>query len=172
MGKSFQLHSRLMGPYRKHFASLMGESDISSLNVFILCCVFTQFEDQDNTGLVKKVRESPLFLYFLAQFEKERCQFFFEHLLKFTCEATWPRLLCVSVAFAYYFNFTSCYQSKVNPKNFTKKLLDQISELGKVAGYKVSIQKLIAFCTSKMNYQKEKPRKKSHLLQQQKIIKK
>ena len=32
-----------------------------------------------------------------------------------------------------------------NPIGSTKKLLDLISEFGKVAGYKVSIQKLMAF---------------------------
>ena len=32
-----------------------------------------------------------------------------------------------------------------NPIGSTKKLLDLISEFGKVAGYKVNIQKLMAF---------------------------
>ena len=32
-----------------------------------------------------------------------------------------------------------------NPKDSTQKLLDLISEFSKVAGYKISIQKLVAF---------------------------
>ena len=32
-----------------------------------------------------------------------------------------------------------------NPKDFTKKLLDLISELGKVEGYKINIWELMAF---------------------------
>ena len=44
-----------------------------------------------------------------------------------------------------------------NPIDSTKKLLDLISEFGKVAGYKVNILKLLAFLyTQKMKYQKEK----------------
>ena len=37
-----------------------------------------------------------------------------------------------------------------------KKLLNLTSEFGKIAGYKVNIQKSIAFCTPTMNYHKEK----------------
>ena len=44
-----------------------------------------------------------------------------------------------------------------NPIDFTKKLLDLISEFGKTAGYKVNIQK------STMKYQKQKLGIKSHL---------
>ena len=47
-----------------------------------------------------------------------------------------------------------------NPIVSTKKLFDLISEFSKIAGYKVNIQKL-------MNYQKEKLRKKYHILQHQ-----
>ena len=43
-----------------------------------------------------------------------------------------------------------------NPVDSTKKLLDLIRELGKIAGYKVNIQKSMAFCTPTMNYHKEK----------------
>ena len=32
-----------------------------------------------------------------------------------------------------------------NPKNATRKLLELISEFGKVAGYKINTQKLMAF---------------------------
>ena len=51
-----------------------------------------------------------------------------------------------------------------NPIDSTKKLLDLISELGKVVGYKVNIQKLKAFCTPPTKYQKQKSGKKSHFL--------
>ena len=34
---------------------------------------------------------------------------------------------------------------KENPKDSTKKLLEQINEFNKVAGYKINIQKLVAF---------------------------
>ena len=52
------------------------------------------------------------------------------------------------------------------PKGSIKKLLDLISEFGKVVRCKVNIQKLMAFfCTPTMKYQKEKLRKKSHLQQ-------
>ena len=43
-----------------------------------------------------------------------------------------------------------------NPIVSTKKLLNLTSEFGKIAGYKVNIQKSIAFCTPTMNYHKEK----------------
>ena len=32
-----------------------------------------------------------------------------------------------------------------NPKDSTQKLLDQVNEFSKVAGYKINIQKLVAF---------------------------
>ena len=51
-----------------------------------------------------------------------------------------------------------------NPIDSTKKLLDLISKFGKIAGYKVDIQKLKAFCTPTMKYQNQKSRKKSPLL--------
>ena len=43
-----------------------------------------------------------------------------------------------------------------NPIHSTKKLLDLISEFGKIAGYKVNIQKSKAFFATKMKYQKQK----------------
>ena len=49
-----------------------------------------------------------------------------------------------------------------NPKNATRKLLELINEFGKVAGYKINIQKSVAFLYTN-NYQKEKLRKPSHL---------
>ena len=54
-----------------------------------------------------------------------------------------------------------------NPIDSTKKLLDLINELHKVAGYKIHAQNLMAFYTPIMNCQKEKLRKQSHLLLQQ-----
>ena len=43
-----------------------------------------------------------------------------------------------------------------NPIHSTKKLLDLISEFGKIAGYKVNIQKLKPFFTPVMKYWKQK----------------
>ena len=48
-----------------------------------------------------------------------------------------------------------------NPKVFTKKLLELINEFSKVAGYKVKIQKYVAFLyTNKRAIRKEKAKKK------------
>ena len=55
-----------------------------------------------------------------------------------------------------------------NPKAFTKKIFELISEFSKVAGYKINIQKSVAFLYIIMNYQKENSRKQSHLQLQQK----
>ena len=55
-----------------------------------------------------------------------------------------------------------------NPKDATPKLLELINEFGKVAGYKINIQKSVAFLYTNMKYQKEKLRKQSHLLTHQK----
>ena len=49
-----------------------------------------------------------------------------------------------------------------NPKDATIKLLELINEFSKVAGYKINIQKSVAFLYTNMNYQKEKLRKQSH----------
>ena len=54
-----------------------------------------------------------------------------------------------------------------NPKHPTKKLLEFINEFGKVAGYKINIQKSLAFLTLTMNYQQE-TLKQSHLKSHQK----
>ena len=52
-----------------------------------------------------------------------------------------------------------------NPVVSTKKLLNPISEFGKVAGYKVNIQKLMAFFyTNNKVSEKESKKKKSHFL--------
>ena len=48
-----------------------------------------------------------------------------------------------------------------NPKDTTKTLQELINEFGKVAGYKINIQKSVAFLYT--NYQNGKLRKKSHL---------
>ena len=42
-----------------------------------------------------------------------------------------------------------------NPKDSTKKLLELISEFGRVAGYNINIQKSAVFCTLAMNYLKK-----------------
>ena len=49
-----------------------------------------------------------------------------------------------------------------NPKNTTKKLLELINEFSKVAGYKINIQKSIAFVYTN-NYHSKKLRKQFHL---------
>ena len=53
--------------------------------------------------------------------------------------------------------------SIVNSKDSTKSLRELINEFGKVAQYKINIQKSFAFYTPIMNYQKGKLRKQSHL---------
>ena len=50
-----------------------------------------------------------------------------------------------------------------NPKVSTKKLLELTNDLSKVAGYKINIQKSVVFYIPKMNCQKGKLRKQSHL---------
>ena len=47
-----------------------------------------------------------------------------------------------------------------NSKDSNRKLLELINIFGKIAGHKLYIQKLVAFYTSIMNYQKEKLEKK------------
>ena len=49
-----------------------------------------------------------------------------------------------------------------NPIDSIKKLLHLVSELGKMAGYKVNIQKSKAFLIPTMKYQKQKLGKISH----------
>ena len=51
-----------------------------------------------------------------------------------------------------------------NPKDSTRKMLELINEFGKVAGYKISTQKLIAFLYTTMKDQKEKLGKPPHFL--------
>ena len=50
-----------------------------------------------------------------------------------------------------------------NPKDSTRKLSELINEFGTVAGYKINIQKSVAFLYTTMKCQKEKLRKQSHL---------
>ena len=52
-----------------------------------------------------------------------------------------------------------------NPKDATRKLL----VFGKVAGYKINAQKSLPFLNTSNKDQKEKLRKQSHLLLQQKV---
>ena len=49
------------------------------------------------------------------------------------------------------------------PKDTTRKLLELINELGKVAGYKINTEKLIVFLLLTVNDRKEKLGKQSHL---------
>ena len=46
-----------------------------------------------------------------------------------------------------------------NPKNATRKLLELLNEFGKVSGYKINTQKLLASYILTMKDQKEKLRK-------------
>ena len=55
-----------------------------------------------------------------------------------------------------------------NPKDATRKLLELINGFGKVAGYKINAQKSLHSYTLMMKNLKEKLRKHSHLLLQQK----
>ena len=55
-----------------------------------------------------------------------------------------------------------------NPKDATRKLLELINELGRVAGNKINAQKSLASYTLRMKNLKEKLRKHSHLPLQQK----
>ena len=50
-----------------------------------------------------------------------------------------------------------------NPKDATRKLLELINELGKVAGYKINAQKSLAFVYTNDEKSGEKLRKHSHL---------
>ena len=43
-----------------------------------------------------------------------------------------------------------------NPKVSTQKLLELINDFRKVSGYKINIQKYVAFFAPTMKYQKEK----------------
>ena len=49
-----------------------------------------------------------------------------------------------------------------NPKDATRKLLELMNELGKVPGYKINMQKYLAFLYTNNKNQKEKLRKQSH----------
>ena len=55
-----------------------------------------------------------------------------------------------------------------NPKDASRKLLEFINEFGKVVGYKINIQKSVAFLSITMKYQQEKLRKQCHLPSHQK----
>ena len=50
-----------------------------------------------------------------------------------------------------------------NPKDATRKQLELINEFGKVAEYKINIQKSISFLYTKKKDQKEQLGKQSHL---------
>ena len=50
-----------------------------------------------------------------------------------------------------------------NPKDTTRKLLELISEFGKVAGYKINAQKSLAFLYNNDEKSEREIRKHSHL---------
>jgi hypothetical protein len=50
-----------------------------------------------------------------------------------------------------------------DPKNFTQKLLDTISNFSKVAGYKINLQKSVPFYTLTMNKLRKNIGKQCHL---------
>ena len=58
------------------------------------------------------------------------------------------------------------------PKDYTRKLWDLKNEFGKVAGHKINIQKSVTFLYTNNGLEKEKLKKHSHLLLQQKLINK
>ena len=55
-----------------------------------------------------------------------------------------------------------------NPKDATIKLLERMNELGKFSGYKINMQKYLAFLYTNNKNRKEKLRKQSHLPSHQK----
>ena len=55
-----------------------------------------------------------------------------------------------------------------NHKDATIKLLERMNELGKFSGYKINMQKYLAFLYTNNKNQKEKLRKQSHSLSHQK----
>ena len=57
-----------------------------------------------------------------------------------------------------------------NPKDTIRKLLELISEFSKVAGYKINMQKSLAFLYTNNENQKEKLRNQSHSPLQQKEL--
>ena len=57
-----------------------------------------------------------------------------------------------------------------NPKDSIRKLLELISELSKVAGYKINTQKSLALYILTMKIQKAKLRNQSHSPLQQKEL--
>ena len=50
-----------------------------------------------------------------------------------------------------------------NPKDATIKLLERMNELGKFSGYKINMQKYLAFLYTNNKNQKEKLRNQSYL---------
>ena len=55
-----------------------------------------------------------------------------------------------------------------NPKDATRKLLELISEFGKVAGYKINAQKSLAFLYTNSEKSEREIKEQSHLRLQQK----
>ena len=55
-----------------------------------------------------------------------------------------------------------------NPKDATRKLLELISEFGKVAGYKINAQKSLVFLYTNNKRSEKEIKKQSHLPSQQK----
>ena len=60
---------------------------------------------------------------------------------------------------------------KENPKDSTQKLLELVNEFGKLEGYKINIQKSVAFLyTITMKYQKENEKKKPFKITHKKYL--
>ena len=55
-----------------------------------------------------------------------------------------------------------------SPKDATRKLLEPISEFGKVAGYKINAQKFLAFLYTNNEKSERENKEQSHLPSQQK----
>ena len=58
-----------------------------------------------------------------------------------------------------------------NPKNSTQKLLEPINDFSKVAGYKINIQKSVAFLNANNEIAERECKKKNYLLKSHQINK-
>ena len=76
--------------------------------IIFFCSVFAWFWFQGNARYIKWVWEPSLLLNVMKYFEKERCYFFLECLVKFTWEAIQSRNFVCWEIFDYCFNFTRC----------------------------------------------------------------
>ena len=80
--------------------------------VFFLCCVFIWFWDQDDSGFIKRVWASSIFLEFLEQSVNDSGQLALKCFVKFSCETIPSRaFVCLEGFDPYYFNFVISYLS-------------------------------------------------------------